>query len=262
MYFLIIVAGIYVLGVGLVYLFLGKIVFLPVPLKPDYSFNFEHEFEEVNLYIEEENSLLISSLFFPIRQNEKGIILYLHGNADNLQRWGQYSVDFTLNQYSVLAIDYPTYGKSIGDLTEENIYLSAEMAYEWVRERYEPSEIIIYGRSLGCAPASYLASRNPAQKLILETPFYSMPDVLKIRYPWIFLFEPPYSFPNYQYLDQVPYEKWIFQGTADEVVPFNSAVKLKPLLDSPDHFIVIEGGKHKNLREFPEYHEVLKNILQ
>ena len=261
MYFLIVLAGIYVFVVGFVYFYLDKIVFLPVPLDTAHSFRFDHEFEEVNLF-SENNGPLINSLFFPVRQNEKGIVLYLHGNADNLQRWGEYTVDFTKNQYSVLAIDYPTFGKSTGDLTEENIYLSAETAYDWLKERYDSANIIIYGRSLGCAPATYLAAQYPANKLILETPFYSMPDVLKMRYPWVFLFEPQYKFPNNEYLQQVDYESWIFQGTADEVVPFNSAVKLKPLLESPDRFIVIEGGGHKNLREFPEYHEALKRILE
>lgn len=259
LYFLLIIIGLYGLTVLLLNVFLGKMVFLPRKLSQDHDYQFDYAFEEIWL---ETTGLHINALFFPAEDTSKGLILYLHGNADNLQRWGKYTIDFTSIGYDVVAIDYPGYGKSEGSPSESVIYASAEAAWDWAIDRYSPEEIVIYGRSLGCAPASYLGMQHPAKCLMLETPFYSLPDVLESRNFFIPWFNDSFYFPNHEHLAQSKNEVYIFQGTADQVVPYSSAVKLKPLLSDADHFVVIEGGKHKNLTEFELFHEKLAEFLK
>jgi hypothetical protein len=249
----------YVLVTVLLNVFLGKMVFLPKKLAQDHVFTFAHESEERWLEGEE---LRVNALFFPATDSSKGLVLYLHGNADNLQRWGAYTIDFTSRGYDVLAIDYPGYGKSPGTPTEASVYASAELAWQWAVDHYSADRILIYGRSLGSAPASYLSSRHRAKLLILETPFYSMPDILHRRNPigpWL---NDNYQFPNQQFLADSQNEAYIFQGTADRTVPYASALKLKPLLSDSSRFIVIEGGGHRNLREFPRYQAQLAAVLE
>ena len=257
-YILLGLIGFYGLAMVLLNVFLGKMLFLPQKLNKDYDFEFDFPYEE--LWLSEEN-LTIHGIFFPTPDSSKGLILYFHGNADNLQRWGQYTVDFTSLGYDVMAIDYPGYGKSPGAPSEEGLYQSAELAYEWALESYAKEDVIFYGRSMGSGPASYLSSRYPARMLILETPFHSVPDVLRERNSFVIWWNNAYQFPNDKHLQLSDNLTYIFQGTADRIVPYSSAVKLKPFLQSEDQFIVIEGGKHKNLREFELYHEKLREIL-
>jgi len=249
----------YGLLILLSYIFQDKFVFLPTQLESDYRFSFEGNYSEIFLGDEDEK---INGIFFSSQGESNGLILYFHGNADDLQRWGMYSSDFTQLGYDILMIDYPGYGKSKGKPSEASFYKSADLAYAWASGRYASEKIIIYGRSIGCGPASYLATKKLSQKLILETPFYSMRDVVSRRFPAIFPYQLKNRFPVYEYLQQRKTEEaYIFQGTEDEIVPYASAVKLKPFLPDTTHFITIEGGKHKNLAEFPLYHDALREIL-
>ncbi|MEL6671724.1 MAG: alpha/beta fold hydrolase [Bacteroidota bacterium] len=249
----------YGLVVLLANLFQHRFIFQPKKLESDYRFSLPHAFKEI--WLEGADSLKIHSLYFPAEAESRGLVLYFHGNADNLQRWGQYTEDFTRLGFEVLAIDYPGYGKSPGTPSENSIFASAELAYQWARTHHPDRPLVIYGRSLGSGPASYLRSQHPQHWLMLETPFYSIQDVMTHGYRAFLPFVSSPLFPVHQYLSQQPEKACIFQGTDDWVVPFASAVKLKPLLADPEQFFIYEGGGHKNLRTFPSYHQDLARML-
>ena len=242
----------------LFFAFQKKIIFQPEKLHTEHHFNFEGEFEEFYIPVENEK---INALYFKTKQEQKGAILYLHGNADNLNRWGKYASDFTNRGYDVLMIDYRGYGKSEGIATEANIYKDAEAAFQWLSKQTDYQQIIIYGRSLGSGPASYLAAQNDAKMLILETPFESIECVDDNKLPLMsFLFRSRVKFPNDQYIRKVDFPIFIFHGTEDFVVPYDCAKGLEAFLKPEDKFITIEGGGHKNLNEFKTYYEQLDLI--
>lgn len=249
----------YFLAILLIYLFQDRIVFQPSKLNDNYVFQFEDNFEE--LWIETEDKLKLNALYF--RTSEpKGVILYFHGNRGNLQRWAQYYSDFNPRGYDFFAIDYRGYGKSEGEPSETGLYKDASAAYQWLLKQYTSDQIIIYGRSLGTGVACELASRTSSKLVILETPFNSIKGA--IRHAWPFLWnplEPRNQFPNDQRLAKISEPIFIIQGTRDRVVPYSSAIKLKPSLKPGDQFFVIEGGRHKNLNTFPEYYQYLDTIF-
>ncbi len=234
------------------YLFQAKIVFQSESLPKDFTFKFDQKFEEY--FIPTEDGEKLNALLFRSQQPAKGLILYFHGNADNLQRWGQYAIDFTKLGYDILMTDYRGYGKSTGTPNEENFYKDAQMVLRWSQANIKYERLIIYGRSLGSAVASNLASTANPDLLILETPFDELSGAL-------YLLPARYDFPNNIFLRNVKCKKVIFHGTDDGVVPLSSAIRLKPLLNKNDRFIVIEGGSHNNLREFEKYHDTLKEVL-
>ena len=216
----------YLLGIGFIFFFQKQIIFRPDALKADYSFDFDSPFREI--FLPTKDGEKINALYFPSQDTIRGAILYLHGNSDNLQRWGQYHTDFTNRGYAFFAIDYRSYGKSTGKISEQNFYKDARLAYDWVNEIFTPDRIIIYGRSLGTGVASHLATQVPARMLILETPYDNMQNLLLTRMPALPLpFDLEYQFPTDQNLTAVPYPVIIFQGTADNVVPYKSAERLK-----------------------------------
>ena len=251
------------LATGYIFLVLGlyvlqdKIIFQGTDLSEDYEFKFEQPF--VELEIKSSTELFINTLIFsPTTSENKGTILYFHGNADNMQRWGAYAVDFTKRGYQVIMIDYSGFGKSEGSATEEQLYQNAEDVWSWAQHHLKTKNFIIYGRSLGTGVAAHLASNHKASQLILETPFY---ELAQERYRIFFPLGLNSEFPTYKYLPQIDYPIRIIQGTDDWIVPLSSAQKLKPLLKPSDQFFVIEKGGHKNLRSFEEYHQILEEIL-
>lgn len=233
-----------------------KLVFQSRKLPADHVFTFNQKFSEHS--IETKDGETLSALFFPADSASKGLILYFHGNAGNLQRWGDYAPDFTSLGYDILFVDYRGYGKSTGTPDEQSLYDDAMIVKIW-SDSIPKKQFIIYGRSLGSGVATYLASKTNADLLILETPFYELKDAVNAWLkPFVHL---KYEFPSYKFLPLVKCKKVIIQGTKDSVVPFWSAEKLKPLLGADDEFVVIEGGEHNNLSEFDVFHETLRRVL-
>ena len=144
------------------------------------QFDFQDQFEE--LFLEAQDGAVINALHFKA-EAPKGVILYFHGNAGDLSRWGNITSYFVEKRYDVLVMDYRTYGKSTGELSEKALYDDALMCYSHLLKTYDENDIIIYGRSLGTGMATYMASVKNPKQLILETPYYSLVDIAKRRFP-------------------------------------------------------------------------------
>ena len=241
------------------YFFQEKILFLPTKLEQDYQYQFNYNFEELFLKTEEKAS--INALHFKV-ENPKGVILYFHGNAGDLSRWGNIAEYFVAKNYDVLVIDYRTYGKSTGKLSEQALYNDAQFCYDYLLKHYSENQITLYGRSLGTGIASYLASKNNPKQLILETPYYSILDVAESRFP-IFPVKSllKYHFPTFKYLPKTNCPITIIHGTDDGLVPYASGEKLSKLNIEKLNFISIEGGDHNNLIEFEDYHKAIQTVL-
>jgi len=242
------------------YVFQEQLIFQSDKLPEGYSFKFDQKFDEY--FIPAKDGKMLNALFFKTEQSSKGLILYFHGNADNLQRWGNYAVDFTGLGYDILMIDYRGYGKSTGTPSEEELYADALTVWNWSKAKISSTKIIIYGRSLGAAVASNLASKVNPDLLILETPFDELKNAVYPSFISSIIFLPyRFHFPTNEFLPAVKCNKVIIHGTNDWVVPFSSASKLKPFLSDEDVFVVIDGGSHNNLRDFEKYHATLREVL-
>lgn len=242
------------------YFFQDKLIYQPDKLVNSYRFQFDFPFQEI--FIEADDGAQLNALFFKTSQPSKGLIIYFHGNADNLERWGKYAIDLTQQGYDVLMPEYRGYGKSNGEPSEQMFYADAETILKWAKDNLEFNRMIFYGRSLGTAVASHLAMQHSPDLLILETPFDNLHGVVYPPIKPLLWFLPLHSnFSNDQYLKKVTCKKVIIHGTDDWVVPLSSALRLKSLLNSNDIFVIIKEGSHKDLREFQEYHEVLRSVL-
>ena len=256
----VILFGLYAMIGSVLYFFQEKLLFLPTTLEQDYHYEFEYAYEE--LFLKTEDNATINALHFKAKKS-KGVILYFHGNAGDLSRWGKITEYFVNENYDVLVMDYRTYGKSLGPLSEAAFYKDAQYCYNYLLNQYSENEIALYGRSLGTGIASYLASKNNPNQLILETPYYSILDVAEHRFPLFPLKKLlKYNFPTFQYLPKTTCPTTIIHGTNDNVVPYSSGKKLSELGINNLNFITVEGGDHNNLIEFEDYHKTIKNVLK
>lgn len=256
------------IGVALLYLIIGvalyflqeKMMFMPESLPQDYSYSFPGNFEEINLSTDD--GALLNSLHFKA-ESPKGVILYFHGNAGELASWGKVVQKFVDRHYDVLVMDYRTYGKSTGKISESALYNDAQLFYDYLLKNYSEDEISIYGRSLGTTFATYVASKNNPKQLILEAPFYSVDEVARQRFPIfptsLFL---KYHFPTYKYFKEVSSAITIFHGTDDFVVNYRNSEQLSQIITNKKiNFVSILGGTHNNLIDHEEYRETLDSIL-
>jgi len=101
--------------------------------------------------------------------------------------------------------------------------------YKLANSKFDKGNIIVYGKSLGSGIASYLASKKLCRRLILETPYYSIPDLLGSYAPFYPVNSMAhFKLPTGEYLKEVNVPVTIFHGNADWIIPYRCAAKLKP----------------------------------
>jgi hypothetical protein len=141
---------------------------------------------------------------------------------------------------------------STGAASEQNCYWNIEAAYEFLVKvrQIAPEQIILYGRSLGSGPSSYLAAKTaedgrPVGGLILHSPFLSVYRVA-IDTKSTLIGD---MFPNLDKLPKVLCPVLIIHGTDDKIVPFWHAHDL--LASVPPQFraypFFAEGMGHNNV---------------
>jgi fermentation-respiration switch protein FrsA (DUF1100 family) len=172
------------------------------------------------------------------------LILYSHGNAEDLAELSTY-IEYLSRKTGadVLAYEYPGYSIADGSASEAGCYAAAMAAYEWaVRPAADngggaaPHEVVPFGRSLGSAPACYMASQvsAPVGGLLLQSPLLSGANaMLGQTVAFVgFCVDP---FKNYDYIKRARCRVAICHGTVDGVVPCWNGRKLHALVGADAH---------------------------
>jgi len=193
----------------------------------------------------------------------KGVVLYFHGNAGSLNNWGYVAPDFLSNGYDLFIIDYRTYGKSTGKLNEKALLGDADSLYRFLLKQYPEDQIIVYGRSLGTGIAVKLAQDHSPKMLVLESPYYNFLTLARHHFPFL-----PnalilrYRFRTNKWIVHVKCPIYLFHGTDDGIIPYDSSTRLMELIGDKGTLFSVNGGGHNNLSQFREYHDALGKILQ
>jgi len=252
----------YILIMTLAYFFQERLIFLPQKLDRNHVFSFTQEFEE--RFMEMKDGKMLHGLFFRA-EDQKGIILYLHGNAGSLDGWGGVAPTFTNLNYDIFIPDYRGYGKSEGTVKgEEQLYHDMQRVYDDLKKEYREDDIIVLGHSVGSGMAAKLAADNSPKLLILQAPFYSLKDLAKNTPPLdifpSFLFK--YKFEVNEYLKQAKMPVFIIHGNEDEVIYYGSSVKLQKQFKTGDTLITLHGFGHNNFINSRKYKEEIAGVLQ
>jgi uncharacterized protein len=239
-----------------------KMLFHPEPIAAGTPYSFPMPFKEVNLQYDKKSTINIIQ-FAANQPQPKGVVLYFHGNKQNINRYAKAAPEFTGRGYDVWMIDYPGFGKSTGDFTEQRLYDWALVFYKLAQAHYSKDSIIIYGKSMGTGIAAQLATIRDCKALILEAPYYSIPSIFGSWLPVYPLNNMiHFKLPTWQYVKEVTNPVIIFHGTSDNTIPYRNSKKLQPFLKPADEFITIEGGAHNDLATFPAYKKKLDSLLR
>jgi len=237
-----------------------KLIFYPNKLPKNHKYLFNNNFEEY--FIKVDNKTELNALHFKA-DSSKGLVFYLHGNAGNLDSWGDVSDLYLKLNYDVFIIDYRGYGKSNGKISSEaQMTKDIQKAYDFAGKNYDENKVVIIGYSIGTGPAAKLAADNNAGMLILKAPFYNLSDLMHHYFPIIPTFILKYKFKTDKSLAKISAPVYIFHGNRDEVIYYESSVKLSQLLKDTDMFITLPGQTHNGINDNGDYIRHMKNILQ
>ncbi|NQV77676.1 MAG: alpha/beta fold hydrolase [Lutibacter sp.] len=234
------------------YLFQEKLLFKPIKLSENYTYQFHDKFEEIT--VEVGDKVTLNGILFKSNAT-KGVVLYFHGNKGDLSEIGKSASVFTKNGYDVLYINYRGFGKSLGSLKgEDQLLQDAQLTYNFLKSRYQESQITLYGISIGSGVATYLAAHNTPNYLILAAPYSRFKDLLQEKLPIVPSFLWKYELDTDKWLQKVACPVTIFHGKEDIIIPIKHALFLKEKYPKIT-LVTFENYGHTNFLESKLYQE-------
>ena len=186
-------------------------------------------------------------------------ILFLHGNAGSLENRIHKINHFQNMKINFLIIAWRGFSGNKGNPTEKGLYEDAESAINWLKNKgIRTKDIIIYGESLGTGIATEIAQNNTFAGVILESPFTSMIDAAKNKYPFFpirFLLKDKYE--SDKKIKNIKSPLLIMHGESDKIVPFWMGKKMYDIANEPKYFYFTKYDNH-----MMEYDENLLIMLK
>ena len=268
----------YIASCILLFFLQTRLIFQPTPTIAKTPDAFNIPYQEVWLPVKgrapkTEKTDKIHGWWLPAaNQQPLGTLLYLHGKGFNIGANINQSYRFRQLGFSVLLMDYRGYGRSQGSFpSEARIYEDAETAYNYLvkQRQLSPSEIFLYGHSLGGAVAVELAvAHSEAAGLIVQSSFTSMLDMVE-RQSLMRLF--PVRLLLTQKFDSLKKVKLLripvlfAHGTADPLIPAAMSEKLYAASGEPKQIWLLPNAKHNNGDAFfnsSEYRQTLVDFAE
>jgi hypothetical protein len=199
------------------------------------------------------DSVVLSTWIIPAAHDDStGMwVLLCHGQTGNLATTTrpEYYADLRMIGVNILAFDWRGFGASEGSPSEAGLYRDATAAYEYLRtvEHVPADQIIIFGHSLGTAPAIELATRVPAAGLVVEGAPASVRQRGQELYPWLPLsLISSIEFNSLGRIGQVKMPKLFFHAVADTRIPIAHGRALFAAATEPKRFVETLGD-HPNV---------------
>ncbi len=150
-------------------------------------------------------------------KDSRKALVYFGGNAEDTYL-SLPSLSAAFSDSAIYLMHYRGYGGSSGTPSEKALFADALALFDEVYANH--SEVDVVGRSLGSGVAVYLASRRPASRLVLVTPFDSLQEIAANQFPFVpvrWLLAD--KFESWRYAPQVSAPTLIIAAEHDEVVP-------------------------------------------
>ena len=246
--------GGYLLLLAFMYLFQGKLIFLPssdlIVTPQDAGLNAE------DVWIETGDGEQLHGWYFPNNSAEYVVVLS-HGNDGNISNRIDIAKFLQEIGVSVLIYDYRGYGQSSGEPSEEGFYSDIEAVINYLKteEKYSEQRMILYGRSLGGAVASYAASKFDVSGLVLDSAFKNLKAMVSDLYPFVPAFLASYEFPTEQYLQQLSgMPVMIMHSPNDTIVDISHGRALFEIAKEPKTFVELRGGHNDSFHASVDIH--------
>jgi uncharacterized protein len=176
-------------------------------------------------------------------------LVHFHNNRETVEAAAGFARAIRARGLGVLLVEYRGYGASRGDdPSEDGLYRDAEAALDMLARRgIGPDRVVLSGTSLGTGVAAEMASRGRGSRLVLVTPYTSIPDLVTDRVPGV-----PATllvadrFDTLAKAPDIRVPTLVIHGDADEIVPFAMGGRVAGAI-SGAHLLRVSGGHHGDL---------------
>ena len=251
---LLFIAGVVYVGLSLsLYFFQERLIFFPSKDVLATPLTVGLDFEDVYLDAGESR---IHGWYVPA-ENAQLSVLFCHGNAGNISHRLETLRLLNTLGVNVLIFDYAGYGLSEGKASEAQTYRDAAAAWRYLVEEKDArgQSIVVFGRSLGGAVATWIAAKENPGALIVESTFLSVPEMGAKLYPVLpvrLLARVHYD--SAELVGRIQAPKLFIHSRDDEVIPFEQGVALYEKANQPKTFVEISGSHNSGfLDSGPDY---------
>lgn len=199
------------------------------------------EFEEV--WLEPQPGEQSLAWYLPL-EGARGVCLFSHGNGGNISTRLESIGILRKLGLSVLAYDYGGYGKSSGRTNEERVYADVRAAWCYLTETkgYAPEKILLFGRSMGGAPTTQLATEVKPAGFVLESAYTSLPAIAQEVVKWLpARFITKYRFDNLSKIGDIHHPLLVIHSPDDTLVQYHHGQQLYAAANEPKQFLEIHG---------------------
>lgn len=193
----------------------------------------------------------------------QGALLHCHGHGCNVSHLTKSALCWReIFGRAVLLFDYPGYGKSDGEPSEDGCYTAATSALDWLTQARHAQDVVVYGHSMGGAVAIELASRRRVRALLVSSSFTTMPDAASVLlpiYPTSWLMRN--RFGSLERIAGCSTPLFLAHGTHDGRIPLDQGQRL--YARSPANvkeLFSVEGAGH-DLEHLPQVFEAAKRFV-
>lgn len=206
--------------------------------------------------------------------NEKSpIILFLHGNAENISTHIGSVYWLPSEGVNVFLLDYRGFGHSKGTPFIPAVFQDVEASLIWLRQRFPERRIYILGQSIGAAIATtsmaMFKDKYSVSGLILDAGLTGYRDIAQdvlgrspitwIAWPLTWLL--PTKWDPMEYIAQIsPKPILMFHSKDDAVLPYDSGLELFEQAKEPKTWQESKGG-HIQSFNFLDNRDVLMDFL-
>lgn len=194
----------------------------------------------------------------------KPTLLYFHGNAGGLANRALRLRRYQEQGYGFLIMSYRGFSGSTGSPSEDANVADARRAYDiLIREGVAPTDIVLYGESLGSGVAIQIAAEKPVGAIVLDAPYTSMLDMAAHAYPFLpvrsLLWD---RYESARHIERVTAPVLVLHGRRDRVIPVAMGEKLFALAREPKRLIVFPEAGHSDLDDFGAVDRVVSTLAE
>jgi fermentation-respiration switch protein FrsA (DUF1100 family) len=204
------------------------------------------EFERHTLFAGD--GVTVHALGLPASPGARTIV-YFHNNRDTAASRTDLARSLHERGFGVLLVEYRGYGASRGaEPTEDGLYLDAESALDMLASRGTGADrVVLWGTSLGTGVAAEMARRGRGARLVLETPYTSIPGLVADAAPFVpARILVPDHFDTLAKADDIHVPTLVIHGDADEIVPFWMGERVAGAIHGA-RLVRIAGAHHGDL---------------
>jgi uncharacterized protein len=178
------------------------------------------------------------------------VVVHFHGNGDQVAYLSWLGEAWQRAGATFVAVEYPGYPGAGGEASEAAITDAAEAALVHLTTgplKISRSRIVLEGQSLGTGVAVTMAARGWGVRLVLISPYTSLPELAGLSFPWLptglLLLD---RFDSVSRAPDIKVPTLILHGTKDQLVPVELGQALCSAIPGA-RFFPVRGAHNQDL---------------